>query len=224
MASISSFFLTAKRPRLESQSDSEDPFEESDTNESTTYDDNSSSSTVSVTDRAKHKIGYISSWQKEWPWILYKEGEGGYCIKHNATCRSKKGVWVNHPCVSIRRDKVKRHAISGMHKGSEQLEAFAAGASVDGGIAQALENTIALKRKAVQGAMRILYWLSKNEVAHFTKFEKLKQLCIDLGCTYLKELNVAGNANYSSHRMISEWLDIMSALMSLCWRRFMHVL
>ena len=85
MASISSFFLPAKRPRLESQSDSEDPFEESNTNESTTYDDNSSSSTVSVTDQAKHKIGYISSWQKEW---LYKEGEGGYCnlcIKHNAT-------------------------------------------------------------------------------------------------------------------------------------------
>ena len=137
-------------------------------------------------------------------WILYKEGEGGYCnlcIKHNATCRSKTGVWVNHPCVSIRRDKVKRHAISAMHKGLEQLEAFAAGASVDGGIAQALENTIALKRKAVQGAMRILYWLSKNEVAHFTKFETI------MGCTYLKELNIAGNANYSSHRMISEWLD-----------------
>ena len=50
-----------------------------------------------------------------------------------------------------------------------------------------------------------MYWLSKNEVAHFTKLESLKQLCIELGC-----LNIAGNANYSSHRIIGEWLDIMS--------------
>ena len=35
-------------------------------------------------------------------------------------------------------------------------------------------------------------------------------MCIDLGCTYLKELNIGGNANYSSHRIIGEWLDIMS--------------
>ena len=35
-------------------------------------------------------------------------------------------------------------------------------------------------------------------------------MCIDLGCRYLKELNVAGNANYFSHRIISEWLDVMS--------------
>lgn len=26
----------------------------------------------------------------------------------------------------------------------------------------------------------------------------------------LKELNIAGNANYSSHRIIGEWLDVMS--------------
>ena len=40
-----------------------------------------------------------------------------------------------------------------------------------------------------------------------------KQLCIDLGCTHLKELNVSRNANYSSHRIISECLDIMSQIL-----------
>ena len=50
-------------------------------------------------------------------------------------------------------------------------------------------------------------------MAHFTKFESLNQLCIDLGCTYFKKLNVSQNANYSSHRIISEWLDIMSQIL-----------
>ena len=84
-----------------------------------------------------------------------------------------------------------------MHKGSEQREAIAAVTSAEGGILHAFEKTMALKRKAVPGAMKILYWVSKNEVAHFTKFESLKELCIGLGCTYLKELNVGRNATYN---------------------------
>ena len=82
--------------------------------------------------------------------------------------------------------------------------------TADGGIAQAFENTLSLKRNAIEGGMIILYSSSKNEVAHFTKFESLKGLCIKLGFTYLKELSVGGNATYSSHRTISEWLDVMS--------------
>ena len=38
-----------------------------------------------------------------------------------------------------------------------------------------------MKTKAVEGALKILYWPDKNEVAHFTQFESLNQLCIDLG-------------------------------------------
>ena len=67
--------------------------------------------------------------------------------------------------------KSKKHADSEMHKGSEQRDAIAAIASAEGGISHAFEKTAALKRKAVLGAMKILYWLSKNEIAHFTKFE-----------------------------------------------------
>ena len=163
--------------------------------------------------RGKHRVGYDPAWKKEWPWLLYKEGEGVFCtlcIKHNASSRSKTGVWVSKPCSSVRKDKVKKHARSDTHRSSEQLEAMSVTASGDGGIVQAFEHVLALKKKAVEGGMKILYWLCKNEVAHFSKFESLKQLCIDLGCTYLKELNVAGNANYSSHRIISEWLDVMS--------------
>ena len=134
------------------------------------------------------------------------------CIKHNANSRCMSGVWVTKPCTLLRQDKVRKHANSDMHKGSKEREALAAMALADGGIEHAFEKTLQIKKKAVKGAMKILYWLSKNEVAHFTKFESLKDLCIELGCTYLKELNVGGNAKYTSHRIISEWLGIMSQI------------
>ena len=68
-----------------------------------------------------------------------------------------------------------------MHKISGKQEPLAAMASVNGGTAHAFEQQLSFNKKAVEGAMKILYWLCKNEVAHFTKFESLKQLCIHLG-------------------------------------------
>ena len=75
---------------------------------------------------------------------------------------------------------------------------------------QAFQATVSVQKKAISGRMRILYWLAKEEVAHFTKFDSLRQLCLDLGCNYFKELNVGGNAKYNSHQMIDEWLTILS--------------
>ena len=80
----------------------------------------------------------------------------------------------------------------------------------DGCIRQALQTTVSLQKKAISGSMRILYWLAKEEVAHFIKFDSLRQLCSDLGCEYFRELNMGGNAKYNSNRMIEEWLSIMS--------------
>ena len=165
------------------------------------------------TARGKHRIGYKHAWESEWPWLQFRENDGMFCtlcIKHNANSRCKSGVWVIKPCTLLRQDKVRKHANSDMHKGSKEREALAAMALADGGIEHTFEKTLQITKKGVEGAMKILYWLSKNEVAHFTKFEYLKDLCIELGCTYLKELNVGGNAKYTSHRIISEWLGIMS--------------
>ena len=58
--------------------------------------------------------------------------------------------------------------------------------------------------------MQILYWLAKNEVAHFTKFKSLRKLCHDLGCNYFTELNLGRNAHYGSHRIIDERLKVLS--------------
>ena len=56
-----------------------------------------------------------------------------------------------------------------------------------GGVARAFEKQITLQRQAVVGAMKIIYWLAKEEVAHTTKYKSWLDLAIDLGCNYLKE-------------------------------------
>ena len=47
-------------------------------------------------------------------------------------------------------------------------------------------------RKALIGALKIMYWLAREEVAHTTKFSSLMDLSIQLGSDYLRELNLGG--------------------------------
>ena len=67
-----------------------------------------------------------------------------------------------------------------------------------------------VQRKASIGALNLMYWLAKQEVAHTTKFNSLKDLAIQLGCDYLRELSLGRNAQYSSEQIISELLQCLS--------------
>ena len=127
------------------------------------------------------------------------------CSKFNVvSSRNRLGLWSCQPCTQLRKDNVVQHSRSEMHAAAIERERLAIASTSDGGIAQAFQITVSLQRKAVSGSMRILYWLAKQEVAHFTKFDSLRQLCLDLGCDYFRELNIGANAKYSSHRVIEE--------------------
>ena len=76
-----------------------------------------------------------------------------------------------------------------MHKEAQQLEATRLASEKDGRIRQAFSHRVVVQRKALVGALKLLYWLAKEEVAHTTKFNSLKELAIQLGCDYLRELN-----------------------------------
>ena len=52
-----------------------------------------------------------------------------------------------------------------------------------------------------------MYWLAKQEVAHTTKFNYLKDLAIQLGCD---ELYLGKNAQYSSEQILPELLQCLS--------------
>ena len=73
-----------------------------------------------------------------------------------------------------------------------------------------LHSQVSLKNKAIIGALKCVYWLAKEETAHHTKFNSLINIGKSFGCFYLSELQVAKNATYSSHRIIDEFIDVLS--------------
>ena len=81
-----------------------------------------------------------------------------------------------------------------------------------GGIQQAFQRRVSVQRKALIGALKIVYCLSKEEIALTSKYEAILELTINLGCDYLKELEVGGNARYRSHAIIGEFLTVLATV------------
>ena len=207
--SITEFFeAPPKRSRPDPSKESSSSTDHGPTSSSST-DSQFSEGTASATDstdsesytrKGKHKIGYNASWEDEFKWL--KRVDGGMlctiCNKFNiVNSRNKTGVWSSELCKQLRKDKVLQHARSEMHTTAVERERLAIASTSDGGIVQAFQTTVSLQKKAISASMRILYWLAKEEIAHFTKFDSLRKLCLDLGCDYFRELNVSGNAKYN---------------------------
>ena len=72
------------------------------------------------------------------------------------------------------------------------------------------ERAIAAQRVAVKGAMKVVYWLCKEEVTHTTKYESLVDLAISLGCMYLEELSVSARANCRSGQIVTKFIELLS--------------
>jgi hypothetical protein len=97
-----------------------------------------------------------------------------------------------------------------MHKSALAQEQERLAAEQSGGIAQAFSVVASVERKAAVGAMKCLYWMAKNEIAHTTKYVPLLELARSLGCTYFDNLRVGGNATYTSERIIQEFILYMA--------------
>ena len=184
-------------------------------------DSSSSSGSSSECKRqAGHREGYYPALAEAYPFLVPvedRDNEGkvigvlcSLCMKHETDQRNHAGTWTSKPCSCIRKDVIDRHSKSAMHREAIEKETLRKQSSRDGGIARAFERQITAQRKAVVGAIKVMYWLAKEEVAHTTKYESLLDLAISLGCTYLKELNVADNANYRSRQIVGEFLQTLS--------------
>ena len=80
------------------------------------------------------------------------------------------------PCVSLRKDVLARHADSSMLKSAVVQEQDRQASERGGGIVQAFSEAMSVEKKAALGAMKCLYWLAKNEIAHTTKYANLLEL------------------------------------------------
>ena len=155
---------------------------------------NASSAVLKEVYTKKHKIGYNPAWKSEFPWIQLVHGGGestssgtvvgtmcSLCQGHGTKQRNGIGTWAEKPCTLLRKDNLQRHKVSSMHREAEELEAYRDTSQHDGGIVSAFSSTVSAQRKALIGAMKLLYWLAKEEISFTTKFSSLIDLTIELG-------------------------------------------
>ena len=177
---------------------------------------------ASCATKKKHKTGYNPLWKREFPWIKLVYGDEGtssgivtgimcsLCQRHSTKQRNGVGTWTEKPCTLLRKDTLQQHKASSMHKEAEELESYRVASQRDGGIVSAFSSTVSSQRKALVGAMKLLYWLAKEEIPITTKFSSLLDLSIQMGNDYLKELHLGGNAHYTNEQSISELLQCLS--------------
>lgn len=110
-------------------------------------------------------------------------------MEHRPPKQGGINVWTDVPCTTIIRTSLNRHAKSSQHQEAMALATTAKASETTGGIAQALKTKVNLERMAFLAALRAMYWLTKNEVAHTTKFAGLLAMMQGLGVSYLSHLN-----------------------------------
>ena len=189
---------------------------DSDTAQTATSDTNLSAGISSSSGSAGHKCGYDKTWERQYPWLLSVSGGAGMlcslCRRHN-TCNKRNGstVWSKKLCTTLRKDAVRRHSKSAMHAEAVTQEDARIASQASGGIKQALESQLELRKHAVIGAMKSIYWLAKQEIPHTTNYVPLLNLARSWGCEFVDHLFVGRNATYCSERMVQEFLDVLAS-------------
>ncbi|XP_030281580.1 zinc finger protein 862-like [Sparus aurata] len=119
--------------------------------------------------------------------------------------------WAKDPVACLRTDTITRHAPSFQHKQAVWKENVRLFSERNGGIAQAFQCEVSLQREALTKAMKTLYFLAKEEMAHTTKFSSLVDFARDhLGCDVFSHLSQGENATYTSERILQELLQVMA--------------
>ena len=139
------------------------------------------------------------------------------CQKHNR--RSKKvlvgkAICVDLQCKNLTRQSLVSHGKSQSHTLAMRMEADLASSRNDGGMAMALGKVISAERKAFTGALKCMYFLTKREIPHSTSFTPLLELGKSLGATYLQDLHLGGNAQYTLERFVQEVVQALGETVS----------
>lgn len=168
--------------------------------------------------QSTRQSGFNPEWGCDFPFVIYSEDQSdeagmfcSLCQKWNKVACNRTGVWITKPCTSLRRDSILDHSRSKGHNDAIRAEKDAVQAKLRGGIVQAFTNVQSAQKKAVIGALKCMYWLAKQEIAHTTNFESLLNLAVSLGSAYLKDLHQGGNAKYTSHESMFEFVKVLSS-------------
>lgn len=170
---------------------------------------------------ASTKRKYSKSWEKYFSWLYYDEDrEGAFCKICKQSGKSLQytgGVWVTKPFKNWKKavEKMKAHAKSASHSRATEAMLAAKGAATHGSVVQQLQNIEAHKRAENRAAVKCLilltHFLTKEHIAHSTKFEKLVDVVIRCGSQHLKVFleTAPRNAVYTSRVAVVEFIEAL---------------
>ena len=191
---------------------------------------NSSSSSTAVTsssessfESSSNRRGTTASWrsfgESKWhdiyAWLLLRD-DGVYC-QYCCYChrdvRSLSGVFVTKPYTGNRPDKLARHGSCSAHIENQlAYQEWQTRVTTSLTVACLVErgSLLTVDEYAFCHALRCMYYLNKNEIAHTTNFSGLRELCVLLGNTTLPQLKKSGNTNYESEQIMGEIMEAIS--------------
>ena len=172
-----------------------------------------------LTGCAKRK--YSKNWEKDYSWLYYDEDcDGAFCkvckqFGMPSDVQHSRGVWVTKPFKNWKKavEKMKAHARSDSHSHANATLLAANKAAKDGTVLQQLQNVEARKRAQNRAAVKCLilltHFLTKEHVAHSTKFEKLVDVVVRCGSQHLKQFleTAPRNAMYTSRVAVVEFIE-----------------
>ena len=140
------------------------------------------------------------------------------CVESTPVIQQKavvgKTIWVAVPCVTMTQQSLRRHDTSSSHLDAKKLKAQLCLSRRDGGLQQAFTAVENTEPTAIKAAMKYLYWLAKQEIPCTTNYVGLLELVQSLGTTYLSDLNLGGNAHYTSERFLQEAMTSLGEVIS----------
>lgn len=218
---IKNYFLKLPPPESNFNSDSPADTPSSSQEASCSFSGEASSASSLCTGTGKHrKSGVpIAEWAKSFKWmtLTFNEGNTGMlcsiCSRYAVRGTKGSGIWITFPCTRIRRESLTDHEKSHVHLTSLKAAAdaemlFKTGV---GKVERSISILNNLKREAFIGALKTMYFLAENELPQTTLYTKLIEHSKRMGCNYLEHLNQAGNAHYTSERIVQELVQVLAA-------------
>ena len=135
--------------------------------------------------------------------------------------QTQGAAWISFPMSNWKKalDKMKAHEASAWHKMAKAIVEAEKQWQAEGSVILQLkhgkercdEQTKQQNCMLIKKLLRIMYFLCKQKVTHFTNFDEVVQLMVENGDEVRKHLDTAPrNTNYGSHVAISEFLDAIS--------------
>ena len=96
-----------------------------------------------------------------------------------------------------------------------KMEADFAASKRDGGIVTAFQQVVSARRKAFIGALKCMYFLVKEKTCTHYYFFASVRACEITGSLYLLDVQVGGNAMYTSERFMQELVQCLGESVSV---------